>query len=226
MRPCYHGNRSKPESGGRGEKSRCPQEPAATLLPQKEGFPVGTWVGVGSRLRAHRKGRPAGVGRGGRRPSAQQGAPGECRWAWEAAGLNPCALQDPGFWDPATRVTSSLTPSTGVHLRWWPLGSPGAPRGSPRSTPGSCVAGSQLCLGSCPSCSFFRNLVKSGLCSPARNRPHSHRWAVFRVWKLQSSLRGSLFFFFHFFFFFFCSEFCHTLKWKGLEGTKLSKISR
>ena len=36
------------------------------------------------------------MGRGGRRPRAQQGAPGERRWAWEAAGLNPCALQDPG----------------------------------------------------------------------------------------------------------------------------------
>ena len=50
---------------GRGWKKLVPPERAeicllATLLPQKEGFPIRTCVGVDVRLRAHRKWRPVG----------------------------------------------------------------------------------------------------------------------------------------------------------------------
>ena len=72
--------------------------------------------GVGGRLRAHKWWRPGGSEvmwrvaasrgskngcpwgwvEGGRRPSAHEGDLGEYKWVWEAAGLEPWALQDPG----------------------------------------------------------------------------------------------------------------------------------
>ena len=103
------------------------------------------WAGC---LQGLRECTPLGVGRGGRRPSAQHGELGECKWAWEAAGLEPWALQDPRFWDPARWVRSCLTPSKGVHLCWWLLGLQCTLRGLPQSTPGSCSVGLQLCVSS------------------------------------------------------------------------------
>ena len=210
MRPCYHGNSSKPKSRGGDEKSRRPQKRQSSVCqppfyPRRKAFPLEhawEWV-VGSEPTGSEGLRGVkwyghwlftgaqecgllGVGRAGRRPSAQQGELGECKCAREAADLERWALQDPGFWDPARRVRSCLTPSKGILLCLWPLGSPGTPRGLPRSALGSCSAGWQLCMGSCPSCSLFRKHVKSSLCSPASNSLHSHRWPQFSVFGSSS----------------------------------------
>ena len=46
--------------------------------------------------RGSKNGCPWGCVGGGRRPSAHEGELGEYKWAWQAAGLEPWALQDPG----------------------------------------------------------------------------------------------------------------------------------
>ena len=95
----------------RKDKALSPSHPST---PEGR-FPVRMCPGVGGRLRAHKCWRPRGseamwglaasrgsgngcpwgwVG-GGRRPSAPEGEPGECKWVWEAASLEPWALQDP-----------------------------------------------------------------------------------------------------------------------------------
>ena len=124
MRPCYHGNRSKPESGGRGEKSRCPQEgqSSACRHPSTPEGRFSRWNVSGSGWEAPSSQKRKAC-RGGQRRKEAQGPAGGAGWA--QVGLRP---PGPGFWGPAARVTATLTRSSGVHLRWWPLGSPGAPR--------------------------------------------------------------------------------------------------
>ena len=46
--------------------------------------------------RGSKNGCPWGCVGGGRRPSAHEGELGEYKWAWQAAGLEPWALQDTG----------------------------------------------------------------------------------------------------------------------------------
>ena len=147
-------------------------------------------------------------------PGAQgMGAPGvggrrketQCPWrgsGWVQVGLGgsrPGALSPSGpwFWDPTKRVRSCLTPSKGVHLCWWPLGLWCTARGLPRSAPGSCSVGLQLCVWSSlwrSRPSYFLQDTRDVLqLQPCQELPPlSQVGSVFLLWKLQPSLSESI----------------------------------
>ena len=188
----------------KGEKFWSPQRGQSCVSqPAAWRFPVRTCPGVGGRLRAHKWWRPGGsevmwevaasrgskngwpwgwVG-GGRRPSAHKGELGECKWAWEAAGLKAWALQDPGseirprgsghVWLPARVFTCAGDRLVReVHLGVSHAQSWGAVRWG-----FSCACGAGDGEATLPA--FSRTHVMSCSCSPTRNSLHSHRWAQF-----------------------------------------------
>ena len=184
----------------------------ASGLSQKEVFPserAGEWVvgsettkdeGLGEMKWCEEWLLPGAQGMGalevgGRRKETQ------CPWGgarWVQVGLGgsrPRALSPPGprFWDPAKRVRSCLTPSKGVHLCWWPLGSRCTPRRLLCSAPGSCSVGLQLCVWSWwwrsrLSC-FLQDTRDVLQLQPHQELPPlSQVGSVFHVWKPQPSL--------------------------------------
>ena len=113
IKPCYYGNNSKANAGVGDvcvSTERAKLCLPASRLPQKEDFPserAWEWVvgseptndeGLGAMKRCEEWllpgaqgmcGCPFGWMGGRRRPSAHEGEQGECKWAWEAAGLEP-----------------------------------------------------------------------------------------------------------------------------------------
>ena len=170
MRPCYRGNSSKPEPRGEDEKSRHPQKRQSSVChppfyPRRKAFPLeGAWEWVVGSKPTGNEGlwgvkwcghwlftgaQGMWAPRGGQRRKENQCPAGRPGWVQVGlGGSRPGALSPPGprFWDLAKKVRSCLTPSKGVHLCWWQLGSRCTPQGLPCSALGSCSVGLQLCV--------------------------------------------------------------------------------
>ena len=143
---------------------------------------------------------------GGRRKENQCPAGGS--WGVQVGwgGSRPGALSPPGprFWDPVTWVRSRLTLSKGVHLYWWPLGSPGT-SGSPTLSPGGLLGGAavecgQLMMVKLPlllfllwlqlrSCRESSPTLTGGLSFPCLEAPAFPEWKYFEsTWLSKISL--------------------------------------